>query len=278
MDRLEDEEVKEKVKERYSRAAVEGRKVIVGEAKGRGCCEGFQDPVMEHAGYEGKELGALPPTVTEVSLGCGNPTALAELKEGETVLDLGSGGGIDVFLAAQRVGARGRVIGLDMTPSMVEKARANAEKMGLTNVEFKLGEIEKMPLEDASVDVIISNCVINLSPDKDQVFREAYRVLKPGGRLAISDIATTGTIPGFLKRAVELWVGCVAGALDVGEYGEKLRAAGFKQVQVDVKHAYTKEEIEEIAESCYGSRGNLTQTLASQLAGKINSVDIKAVR
>lgn len=274
-----DEEIKEKVRERYATVAVKGRQVIVGgKSKGCGCCEPPRDPVIANAGYTRDELDALPSTVTEVSLGCGNPTALAELRVGETVLDLGSGGGIDVFLAAKKVGSRGRAIGLDMTPAMVEKARANAKKLGLPNVEFKLGEMEKMPLEGDTVDVIISNCVINLSPNKDQVLREAHRVLKPGGRIAISDIATNGPLPEGLQRIVGLWVGCIAGALKIREYEEKLRGAGFKNIEVTVKHVYTQDEIEQMAEGCYGSKGGLTRSIASQLAGRISSVSIKAVK
>jgi SAM-dependent methyltransferase len=163
-------------------------------------------------------------------LGCGNPLALAELKEGEVVLDLGSGGGLDCFLAAEKVGVGGHVIGLDMTPEMIQLARENARKMGATNVEFRLGEMERMPLEDNSVGVIISNCVINLSPDKDAVFREAYRVLKPGGRLSISDIVLLGELPQEVKASLEEWAGCIAGALQEKVYLDKIKAAGFVRI------------------------------------------------
>ncbi len=276
---MTDEEIKKKVRARYAAAAVEGRQAIVGgKGKGRGCCEPPQDSLMENSDYTIEELEALPSTVTEVSLGCGNPTALAALREGETVLDLGSGGGIDVFLAAKKVGSRGRAIGLDMTPAMVETARANAKKLGLPNVEFKLGEMERMPLEGGTVDVIISNCVINLSPNKDQVLREAYRILKPGGRIAISDIATNGPLPAGLQKTVGLWVGCIAGALEISEYEEKLRGNGFKNIEVTVKHVYTQDEIEKMTEECYGSKDGLTRTIANQLAGRISSVNIKALK
>ena len=187
--------------------------------------------------YSAQALEDLPETVTDVSLGCGNPTAIAELRPGEVVLDLGSGGGIDCFLAARQVGPEGRVIGLDMTPEMITLARRNARKMGITNVEFRFGEMEEMPLGDESVDVIISNCVINLSPDKDRVFSEAYRVLRPGGRIAVSDIVTHGTLPDAVRSNMEAWAGCVAGALEEPVYLEKIRQAGFTDVTITERSA-----------------------------------------
>jgi SAM-dependent methyltransferase len=180
-----------------------------------------------------ENLDNLPGEVANFSLGCGNPLALAELKEGEVVLDLGSGGGLDCLLAAKKVGASGRVIGLDMTPEMIQLAQENAKKMGVTNVEFRLGEMESMPLKDNSVDVIISNCVINLSPDKDAVFKEAYRVLKSGGRLSISDIVLLGELPQEVKTSLEEWAGCIAGALQDKVYLDKIKAAGFVRVTAD---------------------------------------------
>jgi len=174
----------------------------------------------------------LPESVTEASLGCGNPLAIADLKPGETVLDLGSGGGIDCFLAARQVGPEGQVIGLDMTPDMIRLARRNAKKIGVTNVDFRFGEMEDMPLPDGSVDVIISNCVVNLSPDKDAVFREAYRVLRPGGRLSISDIVVDGDLPTMIRNSLNAWAGCIAGALDEAGYLGKIRAAGFERLEV----------------------------------------------
>ena len=179
------------------------------------------------------DIGGLPEEVTELSLGCGDPVALASLEPGQTVLDLGSGGGIDCFLAAERVGPQGRVIGVDMTPAMIDRARANKEKVGADNVEFRLGEIEHLPVSDTSIDVIISNCVINLSPDKQQVFHEAYRVLKPGGRLAVSDIVTDGPLPQKIRENLSAWAGCVSGALDVQDYIAIIGAAGFVDVQVE---------------------------------------------
>lgn len=180
--------------------------------------------------YAETEIRDLPATVTDVAFGCGNPTAIAALQPGQVVLDLGSGGGIDCFLAAKMVGPEGRVYGVDMTPEMVALARKNAEKVGATNVEFRLGEIEHLPIETESVDVVISNCVINLSPDKDQVFREAFRVLKPGGRLQVSDIVWTREVPDSVKEDIEQWAGCIAGALPEWEYLAKIRAAGFVDV------------------------------------------------
>ncbi|MFH1381967.1 MAG: arsenite methyltransferase [Chloroflexota bacterium] len=220
------EEIKSFVKERYGKVA---------RSKSQSCCGNScscQAPTHAEKLYSGEELKDLPKDVTDVSLGCGNPTAIAELKAGETVLDLGSGGGIDCFLAAQKVGAKGRVIGLDMTSDMIQLARRNVQKMGVKNVEFRLGEMEHMPVPDGSVDAIISNCVVNLSPDKDAVFGEAYRVLKPGGRLCISDIVLLGELPREVKESLEQWAGCIAGALPEDEYLAKIRAAGFTRVTV----------------------------------------------
>jgi ubiquinone/menaquinone biosynthesis C-methylase UbiE len=182
--------------------------------------------------YEAPEASTLPADVTGLSLGCGDPITLAALRPGQTVLDLGSGGGIDCFLAAQRVGESGHVIGVDMTAEMIEKARLNQSKLGASNVEFRLGEIEHLPVADSTVDVIISNCVINLSPDKPQVFREVFRVLRPGGRLAVSDMVTSGPLPEAIKNSMSAWAGCIAGALDVEDYIAAIEAAGFVNVQL----------------------------------------------
>jgi SAM-dependent methyltransferase len=182
--------------------------------------------------YEDPDVAALPAEVTDLSLGCGDPVTLASLQPGQVVLDLGSGGGIDCFLAARKVGETGRVIGVDMTPAMIDRARRNQAKVGAGNVEFRLGEIEHLPVADSSVDVVISNCVINLSPDKEQVFREVYRVLRPGGRLAVSDIVTDGPLPDVVKQDLAAWAGCVAGALDVADYVAAIEAAGFASVTV----------------------------------------------
>ena len=196
--------------------------------------------------YNEAELTDLPDTVTNVSLGCGNPTALASLQAGETVLDLGSGGGIDCFIAAKAVGPTGHVIGLDMTDNMLALANENKAKLGLTNVEFRKGEIEAMPVDDNSVDIIISNCVINLSPDKDAVFREAFRVLKPGGRFVVSDIVTEGQIPDPLRSNINAWVGCISGALDQEDYLGRLRQAGFQSTEVESRRSYGIETLEQL--------------------------------
>ena len=193
-------------------------------------CSSSASPVKSM--YETPDIGNLPDDVTGMSLGCGDPITLAALQPGQVVMDLGAGGGLDCFLAARAVGATGHVIGVDMTAEMIEKARANQAKLGLSNVEFRLGEIEHLPAGDASVDVIISNCVINLSPDKPQVFREAYRVLKPGGWLAVSDIVTNGPIPEEIKRSMEAWASCVAGAIDLQAYRAAIEAAGFTEITI----------------------------------------------
>ncbi len=236
-----DERIKEAVRDAYGSIA---RRYV--EEPQRACCCGPSQPTdccapsaaTIAAGeaatrlYSMKELAHLPESVTDISLGCGNPTAIAGLQPGEVVLDLGSGGGIDCFLAAKRVGPEGRVIGLDMTPDMIRLARRNAKKVGATNVEFRFGEMEDIPLPDESVDVIISNCVINLSPDKDAVFGEAYRVLRPGGRMSVSDIVVQGDLPPSIRDRLDAWAGCVAGALDELDYLSKIRAAGFESVEV----------------------------------------------
>jgi arsenite methyltransferase len=204
------------------------------------CCPSVKGHEIARGGlasiiYETEEVGALPEEVTGLSAGCGDPVTLASLHVGETVLDLGAGGGIDCFLAAKRVGETGRVIGVDMTAEMIEKARANKALLEVENVEFRLGEIEYLPVADGSIDVVISNCVINLSPDKPQVIREAFRVLRPGGRLAVSDVVTNGPLPDEFRQSMAAWYGCLAGALDIGEYASILEEAGFVDVEVAPK-------------------------------------------
>jgi len=233
------EEIKNAVKERYSSLAQQ-RSISCCAPEIEAlldCCStdaaSCQPQTLAERLYASEELEKLPKDITDFSLGCGNPTAIAELNEGEMVLDLGSGGGLDCFLAAQRVGARGRVIGLDMTPEMIQLARENAQKIGASNVEFRLGEMEHMPVKNNSVDVIISNCVINLSPDKDAVFREAYRVLKPGGRLCVSDIVLLEKLPKETKESLDQWAGCIAGALNENTYLDKIQAAGLVKVTAD---------------------------------------------
>ena len=222
--------------------------------------------------YDAQDTAGLPETVTEASLGCGNPTAIASLRPGETVLDLGSGGGIDCFIAARQVGPTGHVIGLDMTPEMLRLANTNKAKIGADNVEFRQGEIERMPVDDASVDIIISNCVINLSPDKDAVFAEAFRVLKPGGRLAVSDLVTRGTLPEAVRRSIEAWAGCIAGALDEDEYLSKLRNAGFADVRVEGSSVYGPEMLDE------AQRDSLTEVLGGQDAAQMGNYKIVSAR
>jgi arsenite methyltransferase len=235
---MDNESVRDLVKEKYGQAAL---RVVTG---GTSCCSPSStsscDPITSNL-YEAGETADLPEQAVSASLGCGNPTALAELAPGETVLDLGSGGGIDVLLSAKRVGPTGKAYGLDMTDEMLALARENQRKAGVTNVEFLKGEIEHIPLPDASVDVIISNCVINLSADKDAVLAEAFRVLRPGGRFAVSDVVVRGEVPAELRRSVELWIGCVAGALEESEYRDKLAKAGFDAIDLEPTRVYTTE-------------------------------------
>ena len=223
-------EIKENVRERYSALATRTQ-----EAAGccsTGCCGGPSGLYAKTVGYKAEELQDIPEGAVESCAACGNPTAIAGLREGETVLDLGSGGGLDALLASKRVGSTGKVIGVDMTPEMIELATRNVKEAGVGNVEFRKGEIEDLPVDDEVVDVIISNCVINLSPDKDKVFSEAHRVLKPGGRITVSDIVTDGPLPEEIRNDPDKWAECVAGALDQEEYLEKIRNAGFKDVKV----------------------------------------------
>ncbi|MCC6857745.1 MAG: arsenite methyltransferase [Bryobacterales bacterium] len=266
-------DVKEVVKERYGKAAlrvVEGGKGCCGSGAASQCCT---DPITANL-YDDTQTRELPETAVLASLGCGNPTALAELKTGETVLDLGSGGGIDVLLSARRVGPEGKAYGLDMTDEMLELARRNQEKSGLTNVEFLKGEIENIPLPDNTVDVIISNCVINLSADKDRVLREAFRVLKPGGRFAVSDIVVRGEIPAEIRRNVELWAGCVAGALNEGQYRDKLAAAGFTSIGIEPTRVYTAAD----ARDFLPADGVDVEAIAPAIDGKFVSAFVRAVK
>lgn len=243
------QKIQEIVRERYGKAAENVRSGSVGS-----CCGGGSnaleavDPITRDL-YEAGELAGLPEDAFQASLGCGNPTALAELREGEIVLDLGSGGGIDVLLSAKRVGPTGKAYGLDMTDEMLALARENQAKAGATNVEFLKGTIERIPLPDASVDVIISNCVINLSADKDSVLREAFRVLKPGGRFAVSDIVLFRALPDGVQKLVALWTGCVAGALLKDDYAAKLAGAGFRDISFEATRHYDREGIAEMAQS-----------------------------
>jgi len=267
-------DVREAVKQRYGQAV----KAITGGAK-PSCCGspatgmGGTDPITRDL-YSGSDTAGLPEEAVLASFGCGNPTALAELRPGETVIDLGSGGGIDVLLSAKRVGPTGKAYGLDMTDEMLELAQKNKAKAGATNVEFLKGTIEAIPLPAASVDVIISNCVINLSADKDAVLREAFRVLRPGGRFAVSDIVIRRELPEAIQKSLDLWTGCVAGALLEADYVSKLRAAGFTDIQVEPTRIYTKDDAAEMASSsCCG--GDLTDAFGA-LDGAIMSAFIRA--
>jgi SAM-dependent methyltransferase len=267
-------EIQQRVKERYGRHALrvkEERGSCCGPAPSASqtCC----DPISSNL-YAEQEKGALPETAVMASLGCGNPTALAKLEPGEVVLDLGSGGGIDVLLSARRVGPTGKAYGLDMTDEMLELARENQRKAGATNVEFLKGTIEEIPLPDESVDVVISNCVVNLSPDKDRVLREAFRVLKPGGRFAISDIVTRGEVPEAIRRSVELWCGCIAGALGEDEYVASLSAAGFTDVSVEPTRIYRVEDAREFL----ASAGIDVGAIEAEVDGKFRSAFIRAVK
>src|SRR2546427_8261094 len=239
---MNDEDIKEVVRERYGEAALQataGTSSCCSKSPQSGC-----DPITADL-YTKNETDSLPAEAVTASLGCGNPTALAQLNPGETVLDLGSGGGIDALLSARRVGQTGKAYGLDMTEEMLALARENQRKAGVENVEFLKGEIEHIPLPDNSVDVIISNCVINLSADKDRVLAEAFRVLRPGGRFAVSDVVVRGEIPAVIRRSIELWIGCVAGALEENEYRSKLARAGFEALEVEPTRIYRVEEARE---------------------------------
>ena len=234
--KMQEREIKQQVKEKYGKAALQ---VATG---GSACCGpdstcDCDDPITSNL-YEAGDTASLPAEAVQASLGCGNPTALAELKPGEVVLDLGSGGGIDVLLSARRVGPTGKAYGVDMTDEMLALARANQSKAGVKNVEFLKGEIENVPLPDSSVDVIISNCVINLSADKRQVIGEAFRVLKPGGRFAVSDVVVKGEVPDSIRKSMEAWTGCLAGALEEGQYRSFLTEAGFVDVGVEATRLY----------------------------------------
>lgn len=264
---MQQQEIKQVVRDRYGEAAL---RVISG---GGGCCGPAVscDPVTKDL-YQAGEVAGIPEEAVRASLGCGNPTALAELREGETVLDLGSGGGIDVLLSARRVGPSGKAYGLDMTDEMLALARENQRRAGVENVEFLKGEMENIPLPDNSVDVIISNCVINLAADKDRVLKEAFRVLKPGGRLAISDIVVRGEVPAAVRRSVELWIGCLAGALEEEEYRAKLAAAGFTDIGMEPTRIYRAADARGYLESA----GLDVSALAGQVDGKFMSAFVRA--
>jgi arsenite methyltransferase len=269
---VDTQNLKDTVRERYGRAAREVSEGAKTSCCSSTCCGGsIEDPITSNL-YSQVETAALPETAVLASLGCGNPTALAELHPGEVVLDLGSGGGIDVLLTAQRVGPTGKAYGLDMTDEMLALARENQAKSGLTNVEFLKGEIEAIPLPDSSVDVIISNCVINLSTDKGRVLHEAYRVLKPGGRFAVSDVVVRGEVPDEVRRSMELWVGCVAGALTETEYAERLQEAGFEDIGIEPTRVYEFED----ARAFLAGSGLDTDVLAGKVSGRVMGAFVRA--
>jgi len=255
------------VKRRYAQAA---RQVATGEAD---CGCGCADPISSDL-YGSEETAGTPAAAVQASLGCGNPVALAELRAGEVVLDLGSGGGLDVLLSARRVGPTGKAYGLDMTEEMLELARANQRESGVNNAEFLHGQMEEVPLPDASVDVVLSNCVVNLAADKDRVLREAFRVLRPGGRLAIADIVTEGEIPATVRRQIELWSGCLAGALDVVDYGRRLRAAGFGDVGIEITRVHDTRALGDSADRVLAEMG----IDPAAVEGRFASAFVRAVK
>jgi len=266
--------IKEIVQEKYGETA---RRVATGDKNGSccgpTCCGAELDPITSGL-YDDTEKSGLPEKAGQASLGCGNPTALAALKPGEVVLDLGSGGGIDVLLSAKRVGPTGKAFGLDMTDDMLALARENQRKAGIDNVEFLKGEIENIPLPDNSVDVIISNCVINLSADKDKVLREALRVLKPGGRFAVSDVVVRGEVPAEVRRSMELWVGCIAGALEETDYVKKLVKAGFGGIDIEPTRIYSIED----ARQFLAGEGLDVDAIAPLVEGKFMSAFVRATK
>ncbi len=262
--------VQEQVKEKYGSAA----RAVTESGSVQACCDpGLRccDPITTNL-YSADQTGIIPEKAVKASLGCGNPTALIDLRPGETVLDLGSGGGIDVLLSAKRVGPTGKAYGLDMTEDMLALARENQKQAGVTNVEFLKGEIENIPLPNNSVDVIISNCAINLSADKDRVLREAFRVLKPGGRFAVSDVVVRGSVPEEVRKSMLLWVGCIAGALEVNEYGAKLRAAGFEDISIEPTRVYNVED----ARQFLTEAGVDVDAIAPQVNDKFFSAFVRA--
>src|SRR6266571_4426148 len=268
---MDSTDIKEIVKEKYGQAALRGKSGSccgTADSSGSSC-----DPITSNL-YDATQMQQVPGEALEASLGCGNPTALAKLNPGEVVLDLGSGGGIDVLLSAKRVGPAGKAYGLDMTDEMLALANENKRKAGADNVEFLKGEIEHIPLPDNSVDVIISNCVINLSADKDRVLREAFRVLKPGGRFAVSDVVTRGAMPSEIRERILLWVGCIAGALEENDYRSKLAASGFENITVEPTRIYQIED----ARAFLGGQGIDVDAIASDVDGKFMSAFIRGVK
>lgn len=269
---MDNDNLKEVVRQKYGKAATDAA-AGSGSCCGRGSVDESCDPITSNL-YDSAQTAGLPETALNASLGCGNPAALAELKPGEIVLDLGSGGGIDVLLSARRVAPSGKAYGIDMTDEMLALAEENKRKSGITNVEFLKGEIENLPLPDNAVDVIISNCVINLSGDKDRVLREAFRVLKPGGRLAVSDVVVKGEVPEQIRKNMELWVGCVAGALSEDEYISKLTTAGFQTMKIEPTRIYDIED----ARTFLSARGVDVDAAIPDVQDKFRSAFIRATK
>jgi ubiquinone/menaquinone biosynthesis C-methylase UbiE len=271
---MSDQDIKATVRDRYGKAAL---RVAAGAKSG--CCGGgscgaaVEDPITSNL-YSDAQTATLPAEAVLASLGCGNPTALAELHEGEVVLDLGSGGGIDVLLSARRVGPTGKAYGLDMTDEMLALARENQRRAGVQNVEFLKGDIEAIPLPDASVDVIISNCVVNLAADKRKVITEAFRVLKPGGRLAVSDVVVRGDVPAEVRSSMELWVGCIAGALTEQEFHQHLWEAGFEAIGIEPTRVYEFED----AKAFLSESGLDTEVLAREVGGRVMGAFVRATK
>jgi arsenite methyltransferase len=274
---MKETEVKNTVREKYAQVARQGESCCGTKACGCNSPTSTRD-ISKSIGYSDEEMAAVPEGAN-LGLGCGNPVALASLKEGETVLDLGSGAGFDCFLAARKVGGSGRVIGVDMTPEMLDKARANARKSGFTNVEFRLGEIENLPAADKTIDAIISNCVINLAPDKRRVFQEAFRVLKPGGRVMVSDIVLTKALPENIKNSIEAYVGCIAGASLESDYLEAIKAAGFQDIKIMGESTFPIESMvyDPMAQEIMKSL-NLTPGKARELTNTVKSIRVHAVK
>jgi ubiquinone/menaquinone biosynthesis C-methylase UbiE len=270
---METTDIKTIVKQRYAQEALKVSSSAAGSCCGAGGSARRPDPITSNL-YDKAQTDQLPDAAVLASLGCGNPTALAELKPGEVVLDLGSGGGIDVLLSAKRVGPSGKAYGLDMTDEMLALANANKRKAGAVNVEFLKGEIESIPLPDNSVDVIISNCVINLSADKDRVLREAFRVLKPGGRFAVSDIVTRGDVSDAIRNSSDLWVRCAAGALEENEYRGKLAASGFKNADIEPTRIFRTQDVKDFLNN-QGIQASLTD---AEIDGKFMSAFIRATK
>jgi arsenite methyltransferase len=276
---MKDTEIKRSVREGYAKIVKEGGSCCDNSTKACGCNsnQSVKD-ISKGIGYSEEDVNSVPDGAN-LGLGCGNPIALASLKEGETVLDLGSGAGFDCFLAANKVGKKGRVIGVDMTPEMLEKARENARKNDYTNVEFRLGEIESLPVADSTVDIIISNCVINLSVDKERVFKEAYRVLKPGGRLMVSDIVLTKPLPDVVRKSVQAYIGCIAGAALEDEYLGAIEGAGFRDVRVADEGGIDADSLEnDPVASSIAESSELTPDQMRDLARSIKSIRVSAVK